>query len=117
VRLWARWKAQPADAAAQQAFMRAAKASIAAREGRKAQLPQARAALKGDNAERSLRAYRIYLAGCAMGFENGWIGVHQVLMQHKPVRGRSDELDHPDDLSYPWRRDYMYPPPATPPAQ
>jgi len=71
-------------------------------------LSEARAVLTGENAERSLRAYRIYLAGCAMGFENGWIGVHQVLMQHKPASGRSDELDNPADLSYPWRRDYIY---------
>jgi len=71
-------------------------------------LGEARATLQGENAERSLRAYRIYLAGCAMGFENGWIAVHQVLMQHKPTTGRSDELDAPADLAYPWRRDYMY---------
>lgn len=73
-----------------------------------ARLDEARATLKGENAERSLRAYRIYLAGCAMGFEYGWIGIHQVLMHHKPVVGRSDELDEPADLGYPWRRDYIY---------
>jgi cyclopropane-fatty-acyl-phospholipid synthase len=73
-----------------------------------AQLDAARATLKGENAERSVRAYRMYLAGCAMGFENGWIAIHQVLMQHKPSAGRSDELDNPADLAYPWRRGYMY---------
>lgn len=72
------------------------------------QLEAARATLQGENAERSLRAYRIYLAGCAMGFENGWIAIHQVLMQHKPVKGRGDELDEPADLAYPWRRSYIY---------
>jgi len=73
-----------------------------------AQLDKARATLTGENAERSLRAYRIYLAGCAMGFEHGWIALHQVLLQHKPATGRRDELDLPADLAYPWRRDYMY---------
>jgi cyclopropane-fatty-acyl-phospholipid synthase len=70
-------------------------------------LPQARAVLGGDQGERSLRAYRVYLAGCAMGFEHGWIALHQVLAQPM-AGGRSDELDHPADLSYPWRRDYIY---------
>lgn len=73
-----------------------------------AQLDEARKTLKGENAERSLRAYRIYLAGCAMGFEHAWIALHQVLLQHKPVTGRQDELDHPADISYPWRRGYIY---------
>ncbi len=72
-----------------------------------ARLPEARQILGGEQGERSLRAYRIYLAGCAMGFEHGWIGLHQVLAQHRPT-GRHDELDFPDDLSYPWRRDYIY---------
>ena len=54
-----------------------------------------------------MRAYRVYLAGCAMGFEHGWIALHQVLAQHNP-EGRADELDHPADLAYPWRRDYIY---------
>ncbi|OWT57423.1 class I SAM-dependent methyltransferase [Candidimonas nitroreducens] len=70
-------------------------------------LPQARAILGGDQGERSLRAYRVYLAGCAMGFEHGWIALHQVLAQPMAA-GRSDELDYPADLSYPWRRDYIY---------
>lgn len=72
-----------------------------------AQLPEARATLKGEEGERSLRAYRMYLAGCAMGFEHGWIALHQVLAQPRTA-GRSDELDYPQDLSYPWRRDYIY---------
>lgn len=72
-----------------------------------ARLPQARQILSGETGERSLRAYRIYLAGCAMGFEHGWVGLHQVLAQHCTT-GRQDELDFPADLSYPWRRDYIY---------
>jgi cyclopropane-fatty-acyl-phospholipid synthase len=72
-----------------------------------ARLPQAREVLGGKDGERSLRAYRMYLAGCAMGFEHGWIALHQVLAQPR-THGRHDELDRPGDLSYPWRRSYMY---------
>lgn len=63
--------------------------------------------LSGERGARALRAYRLYLAGCALGFENGWVALHQILAQHSPC-GRTDELDYPRDLSYPWRRDYMY---------
>ncbi len=49
----------------------------------------------------------MYLAGCAMGFEHGWIALHQILAQPQPT-GRSDELDHPEGQAYPWRRDYIY---------
>ena len=72
-----------------------------------ARLPEAARMLGADQGERSLRAYRLYLAGCAMAFEHGWIALHQILAQH-PATGRADELDHPPDLAYPWRRDYMY---------
>lgn len=73
-------------------------------------LPQARDTLrneKGDDGEKALRAYRMYLAGCAMGFEHGWIALHQIVAQPRHA-GRPDELDEPADLSYPWRRDYIY---------
>ncbi len=72
-----------------------------------ARLDEARQFLTGEQGEKSLRAYRVYLAGCAMGFEHGWIALHQVLLQHKAT-GRRDELDYPADLTYPWRRDYIY---------
>lgn len=72
-----------------------------------ARLPEAAQVLGGEHGARSLRAYRLYLAGCAMAFEHGWIALHQILGQ-PPATGRSDELDNPADLSYPWRRDYMY---------
>ncbi|WP_454695810.1 class I SAM-dependent methyltransferase [Achromobacter aegrifaciens] len=72
-----------------------------------ARLPEAARILGGEQGERSLRAYRLYLAGCAMGFEHGWIALHQILGQH-PATGRPDELDNPPDQAYPWRRDYMY---------
>ncbi|MFO7747612.1 MAG: class I SAM-dependent methyltransferase [Orrella sp.] len=71
-------------------------------------LDEARQILGGEQGERALRAYRLYLAGCAAGFENGWIALYQVLGQHLPQSGRGDELDNPADLAYPWRRDYVY---------
>lgn len=70
-------------------------------------LDAARATLADERGERSIRAYRMYLAGCAMGFENGWIALHQVLAQHRTSRQR-DELDLRDTTGYPWRRDYIY---------
>lgn len=70
-------------------------------------LAEAAATLNSEQGMKSLRAYRVYLAGCAMGFEHGWIALHQVLAQPQ-VAGRKDELDYPSDLSYPWRRDYIY---------
>jgi len=72
-----------------------------------ARLPEAVQLLQGDQGARSLRAYRLYLAGCAMAFEHGWIALHQVLAT-TPATGRPDELDNPADLGYPWRRTYMY---------
>lgn len=72
-----------------------------------AQLDAAHATLTDDRGKRSIRAYRMYLAGCAMGFENGWIALHQVLAQHRPD-GPGDELAAGDGTGYPWRRDYIY---------
>jgi Cyclopropane fatty acid synthase and related methyltransferases len=72
-----------------------------------ARLDEARAVLSGDQGERSLRAYRLYLAGCAMAFEHGWIALHQVLA-HPVHAGDARELDYPEGQAYPWRRDYMY---------
>jgi len=72
-----------------------------------AQLEEAKKVLPGEQGERALRAYRMYLAGCAKGFENGWVALHQVLAHHGPT-GRADELDEPDDQAYPWRREYIY---------
>lgn len=72
-----------------------------------ARLEEARATLTDAKGERSIRAYRMYLAGCAMGFENGWIALHQVLAKHRVGRA-ADELANPDQAAYPWRRDYIY---------
>ncbi|MEJ7928794.1 class I SAM-dependent methyltransferase [Ramlibacter sp. AN1015] len=58
-------------------------------------------------AARVLRAYRLYLAGCAMCFEQGWISLHQILatrpdgdMHTGPMRGAQS--------AYPFHRGYMY---------
>ena len=63
--------------------------------------------LDAHGADRVLRAYRLYLAGCAMGFEQGWTSLHQILatrpdgdMQSGPLRGAQS--------SYPFNRDYVY---------
>jgi cyclopropane-fatty-acyl-phospholipid synthase len=60
--------------------------------------------------ERTVRAYRLYLAGSAMGFERGWMALHQTLASHPsgevaggPIRGAQS--------AFPFNRAYMYPPP------
>lgn len=70
-------------------------------------LTEAQQVLEGERGQRALRAYRMYLAGCAMSFEHGWISLHQVLAQpSQMVRG--DVLVKPSHTTYPWRRDYIY---------
>jgi cyclopropane-fatty-acyl-phospholipid synthase len=65
-----------------------------------AQLPLARAVLQACagsvRAEEILRAYRLYLAGSAMCFEQGWISLHQMLA----TQGACP--------NYPFNRAYMY---------
>jgi cyclopropane-fatty-acyl-phospholipid synthase len=57
--------------------------------------------------DRTVRAYRLYLAGSALGFERGWMALHQMLaarpsgrVDEGPIRGSQS--------AYPFRRDYMY---------
>ncbi len=71
------------------------------------QLEAAHRILSGPDGARAIRAYRLYLAGSAMSFEQGWISLHQVLCQTTPTGG-SDELDYPAEREFPFRRDYMY---------
>jgi cyclopropane-fatty-acyl-phospholipid synthase len=61
-----------------------------------------------EHGEKVLRAYRLYLAGSAMSFEQGWMGLHQILatrpdglLQTGSVRGAQS--------AYPFNREYMYP--------
>lgn len=60
-----------------------------------------------DRAARALRAYRLYLAGCAMGFEQGWVALHQMLcikpdgdLQHGVMPGAQSR--------YAFNREYIY---------
>jgi cyclopropane-fatty-acyl-phospholipid synthase len=76
-----------------------------------AKLDDARQVLATDGgaerAEKTLRAYRLYLAGSAMSFEQGWISLHQMLA----ARPSGDVHDTPvtgAQSSYPFSRSYMY---------
>jgi cyclopropane-fatty-acyl-phospholipid synthase len=58
--------------------------------------------------EATVRAYRLYLAGCAMSFERGWISLFQLLasrpdgdVQRGAMRGAQSD--------YPFNREYVYP--------
>lgn len=76
-----------------------------------AQLPQAanilRQQVAPERAQKALKAYRLYLAGCAMAFEQGWIALHQMLLTHPNGRIDHDSLRGAQS-SYPFQRDYMY---------
>ncbi len=74
-----------------------------------ARLDQARKVLPGPDGEKAIRAYRLYLAGCALSFERGWISLNQVLCQPL-VEASTDELAANAPQTYPFRRDYMYAP-------
>ena len=57
--------------------------------------------------EATVRAYRLYLAGCAVAFERGWISIHQLLASRPsgqlcgtPLRGAQSV--------YPFTRRHMY---------
>ena len=76
-----------------------------------AKLPEAKAVLAahGDplQADKTLRAFRLYLAGCAMSFEQGWVALHQMLATRPagPLKTGAQPAGH---SQYPFRRDYMY---------
>jgi len=78
-----------------------------------AQLPKAREVLAvthgAERAEKILRAYRLYLAGCALGFERGWVALHQMLATHPDGRPETGRLRGAQS-EYPFTRDYMYAP-------
>ena len=76
-----------------------------------AHLDDARQVL-GAHAERVIRAWRLYLAGSAMGFEQGWISLHQVLGARADGADPSSSRLRGARSAYPFRRGYMYPPPA-----
>jgi len=59
------------------------------------------------DAGKVLRAYRLYLAGCAMSFEQGWISLHQVLAARPDGRLETGSLRGAQS-AYPFNRGYMY---------
>ena len=76
-----------------------------------AQLDEALAilSLKGNPAQaaKTLRAYRLYLAGCATGFEHSWVALHQMLAV-MPDRSMTTGTMPGAQSQYPFTRDYMY---------
>jgi cyclopropane-fatty-acyl-phospholipid synthase len=77
-----------------------------------AQLPRARqvlqASLSDALAEEVLRAYRLYLAGSAMCFEQGWISLHQMLAIKAETAQPDGSKSQQNQSVYPFARDYMY---------
>jgi cyclopropane-fatty-acyl-phospholipid synthase len=59
------------------------------------------------DAEKVLRAYRLYLAGCAMTFEQGWIGLHQILATRPDGEMQTGAIRGAQSL-YSFNREYMY---------
>ena len=57
--------------------------------------------------ERVVRAYRVYLAGSAMGFEQGWMGLFQILAA-RPSGQAGDGPMRGAQSQFPFSRDYMY---------
>jgi cyclopropane-fatty-acyl-phospholipid synthase len=54
-----------------------------------------------------LRAYRLYLSGSAMAFEQGWISLHQMLAT-RPCGSPSAGPMRGAQSVYPFNREYMY---------
>jgi cyclopropane-fatty-acyl-phospholipid synthase len=73
-----------------------------------AQLPAARALTP----ERTLRAYRLYLAGSAMAFERGWMSLHQVLAANPSGDVAAGAMPGAQSV-YPFTRDHLYPAPCS----
>ncbi len=59
------------------------------------------------HAGKILRAYRLYLAGSAMSFEQGWISLHQILAV-RPTGEVSSGVMRGTQSSYPFNRQYIY---------
>jgi len=60
-----------------------------------------------ERAGRILRAYRLYLAGCAMCFERGWLSLHQILAA-RPDGDMGAGALRGAQSGYPFNRGYMY---------
>ena len=72
-------------------------------EGLEAHLDEARR-ITGDKV---VRAYRLYLAGSAMGFERGWLSLHQTLAARPSGRLEDGSLRGAQS-AYPFNREYIY---------
>ncbi|HEY1227119.1 MAG TPA: class I SAM-dependent methyltransferase, partial [Ramlibacter sp.] len=76
-----------------------------------AQVPEAQRVLEttgnARDAGKVLRAYRLYLAGCAMSFEQGWLSLHQLLASRPDGKLESGSLRGAQS-HYPFNRDYIY---------
>ncbi|HNZ89980.1 MAG TPA: class I SAM-dependent methyltransferase [Acidovorax sp.] len=66
-----------------------------------------------ERADKALRAYRLYLAGSALGFERGWMALHQILAV-RPDGNMASGMLTGAQSAYPFTRDYMYPQESTP---
>ena len=66
----------------------------------------------GEHSDKVLRAYRLYLAGSAMGFEQGWISLFQILGSRPDgvveARAGAGTRLRAAQCAYPFNRDYMY---------
>lgn len=62
-----------------------------------------------ERAEKTLRAYRLYLAGSAMSFEQGWISLHQMLATRPSGDVHNTQVTGAQS-NYPFSRDYIYTP-------
>lgn len=76
-----------------------------------ARLGEAHAVLAADGgperAAKTLRAYRLYLAGSAMSFEQGWLALHQVLAARPTAEVPPEAMTGAQSV-YPFNRGYMY---------
>ncbi len=62
---------------------------------------------KAGDAEKILRAYRLYLAGSAMSFEHNWISLHQMLASRPTGETRAGPMTGAQS-AYPFNRSYIY---------
>ena len=76
-----------------------------------ARLDEARAVLvkqwDEEKADCVIKAYRLYLAGCAMGFEEGWTALHQMLCVRRDGHMETGAITGAQSV-YPFQRKYMY---------
>lgn len=74
-------------------------------------LDEARRVLEATHGEEGagqvLRAYRLYLSGCAMSFEQGWVALHQMLATRPDGDMHTGTMRGAQSI-YPFTRQYMY---------